>query len=118
MDTSDTQIKFDENGICDHCNGYKKNVLPNWHDNEIGEKFLTKQIQKIKKSGINKQFDSIIGLSGGLDSSYLLHTVVTKFNLKPLVFHVDGGWNTSLAVNNIQMLVEKLGLELYTEVIN
>ena len=118
MDTSDPQITFDENGICDHCNSYKKNVLPNWHDDEIGEKFLTKQIQKIKKSGINKQFDSIIGLSGGLDSSYLLHTVVTKFNLKPLVFHVDGGWNTSLAVNNIQMLVEKLGLELYTEVIN
>ena len=118
MDTSDPQIKFDENGLCDHCNGYNKNILPNWHADKIGEDFLTKQIEKIKKSGRKKQFDSIIGLSGGLDSSYLLHTVVTKFNLKPLVFHVDGGWNTSLAVNNIQMLVEKLGLELYTEVIN
>ena len=118
MDTSDSKIKFDENGVCDHCNGYKKNIIPNWHDDEIGEEFLTKQVEKIKKSGIKKQFDSIIGLSGGLDSSYLLHTVVTKFNLKPLVFHVDGGWNTSLAVNNIQMLVEKLGLELYTEVIS
>ena len=118
MDTSDPQIKFDENGLCDHCNGYYKNILPNWHADKIGEDFLTKQIEKIKKSGRKKQFDSIIGLSGGLDSSYLLHTVVTKFNLKPLVFHVDGGWNTSLAVNNIQMLVEKLGLELYTEVIN
>ena len=118
MDTTDSQIKFDEYGICDHCNGYKKNILPNWKPNEKGEILLKKQIKQIKKSGKNKQFDSIIGLSGGLDSSYLLHTVVTKFNLKPLVFHVDGGWNTSLAVNNIQMLVEKLGLELYTEVIN
>ena len=118
MDTSDPQIKFDEKGVCDHCNGYKKNILPNWHADEIGEELLKKQIEKIKKRGKNKQFDSIIGLSGGLDSSFLLHTVVTKFNLKPLVFHVDGGWNTSLAVNNIQMLVEKLGLDLYTEVIN
>ena len=118
MDTTDAQIRFDEYGICDHCNGYKKNILPNWEPNEKGELLLKKQIKKIKKSGKNKQFDSIIGLSGGLDSSYLLHTVVTRFNLKPLVFHVDGGWNTSLAVNNIQMLVEKLGLELYTEVIN
>ncbi len=118
MDTSDPQITFDENGICDHCKSYKNIILPNWQADERGEKSLTQQIEKIKKSGRNKQFDSIIGLSGGLDSSFLLHILVTKFNLKPLVFHVDGGWNTSLAVNNIQMLVEKLGLELYTEVIN
>ena len=117
MDTSDSNIKFDENGICDHCIGFQKNIIPNWN-NTTKEEHLIKQIKKIKKSGKNNQFDSIIGLSGGLDSSYLLHTVVTKFNLKPLVFHVDGGWNTELAVNNIQMLVEKLGLELYTEVIN
>ena len=83
MDTSDPQIKFDEKGVCDHCNGYKKNIVPNWHADEIGEELLKKQIEKIKKRGKNKQFDSIIGLSGGLDSSFLLHTVVTKFNLKP-----------------------------------
>ena len=118
MDTTDSNIKFDENGICDHCRGFKKNIIPNWKTNSIGEENLIKEIKKIKKVGRNNQFDSIIGLSGGLDSSYLLHTVVTKFNLRPLVFHVDGGWNTELAVNNIQVLVEKLGLELYTEVIN
>ncbi len=118
MDTSDSQIRFDENGICDHCKDFKENVLPNWFPNKKGENILSKQISKIKENGKNSQFDSIIGLSGGLDSSYLLHTVVKKFNLRPLVFHVDGGWNTSLAVNNIEMLVEKLGLELYTEVIN
>lgn len=57
-------------------------------------------------------------MSGGLDSSYMLHLAVTEFNLRPLVFHVDGGWNSDIAVSNIQMLVEKLGLDLYTEVIN
>ena len=118
MDTSDSQIKFDANGICDHCNEFNNSVLPNWFPNKKGEDLLIKEVQKIKETGKNNQFDSIIGLSGGLDSSYLLHMVVTKFNLRPLVFHVDGGWNTSLAVNNIEMLVEKLGLELYTEVIN
>lgn len=118
MDTSDSQISFNDEGICDHCLGFKKDILPNWYTDKKGEDLLSKEIEKIKKDGKNKQFDSIIGLSGGLDSSFLLHTVVTKFNLKPLVFHVDGGWNTGLAVNNIQMLVEKLGLELYTEVIN
>lgn len=118
MDTSDSNIKFDSNGICDHCIGFQQDVLPNWNPNLFGEELLERKINKIKNIGKNKQFDSIIGLSGGLDSSYLLHTVVTKFNLRPLVFHVDGGWNTELAVNNIQVLVEKLGLELYTEVIN
>ena len=118
MDTSDSRIKFDSDGICDHCNDFKNSVLPNWFPNKIGEDLLIKEVQKIKEKGKKNQFDSIIGLSGGLDSSYLLHMVVTRFNLRPLVFHVDGGWNTSLAVNNIEMLVEKLGLELYTEVIN
>ena len=118
MDTSDANIVFDEDGICDHCRTFQENIFPNWHPNQKGEKLLVEEINRIKKSGKNNQFDSIIGLSGGLDSSFLLHTVVTKFNLRPLVFHVDGGWNTELAVNNIQMLVEKLGLELYTEVIN
>ena len=118
MDTSDSNIQFDDEGICDHCWGFKKNILPDWNNSSTREDLLSKEIKKIKKIGKNNQFDSIIGLSGGLDSSYLLHTVVTKFNLRPLVFHVDGGWNTELAVNNIQMLVEKLGLELYTEVIN
>ena len=59
-----------------------------------------------------------MGLSGGLDSSYLLHLAVSEFGLRPLVFHVDGGWNTDVAVHNIQMLVENLNLDLYTEVIN
>ena len=59
-----------------------------------------------------------MGLSGGIDSSYLLHKIVSEYNLSPLVFHVDAGWNSQISSNNIQRLVEKLKLELFTEVIN
>lgn len=118
MDTSDSKITFDANGVCDHCNSFETDVRPHWHPNDAGKAMFRAQIEEIKKSGKGKPFDSIIGMSGGLDSSYLLHLAVTEFGLRPLVFHVDGGWNTDLAVNNIQMLVDKLGLDLYTEVIN
>ena len=118
MDTSDSKLSFDSNGVCDHCNAFKTDILPNWHPNERGEALFKHTVEKIKVSGKGRPFDCLMGMSGGLDSSYLLHLAVTKFNLRPLVFHVDGGWNTDLAVNNIQMLVDTLGLDLYTEVIN
>jgi N-acetyl sugar amidotransferase len=118
MDTSDSQIIFDSAGVCDHCQSFRRDVLPNWHPNEKGAAMFRETVSRIKASGMGKPFDCIMGMSGGLDSSYLLHLAVTEFGLRPLVFHVDGGWNTDLAVNNIQMLVEKLGLDLYTEVIN
>lgn len=118
MDTTDSGISFDSHGVCDHCRGFETSVLPNWHPNEKGKAIFRAQVEEIKRVGKGKPFDCIIGLSGGLDSSYLLHLSVVEFGLKPLVFHVDGGWNTDIAVNNIQMLVEKLGLDLYTEVIN
>ncbi|WP_417583096.1 N-acetyl sugar amidotransferase [Pelagibacterium sp.] len=118
MDTSDSKIEFDEHGVCDHCRGFKGDVLPNWHPNDDGKAMFRAQVEKIKEAGKGHAFDCIMGMSGGLDSSYLLHLAVSEFNLRPLVFHVDGGWNTDLAVNNIQVLVEGLGLDLYTEVIN
>jgi N-acetyl sugar amidotransferase len=118
MDTTDPKISFDENGVCDHCRGFKTDVLPRWHPNERGKAMFQAKVEEIKKAAGGAQYDSIMGLSGGLDSSYLLHVAVKEFGLKPLVFHVDGGWNTDIAVNNIQMLVEKLGLDLFTEVID
>jgi len=118
MDASDTKIRFDENGVCDHCLGFEADVRPNWYPNEEGKHMFAKMVADIKASGKGKPFDCIMGMSGGLDSSYLLHLAVTEFGLRPLVFHVDGGWNTELAVNNIQVIVDKLGLDLYTEVIN
>lgn len=118
MDTSDSKITFDEKGVCDHCNDFYSNVFPNWHTDERGRKGLDEIVLKIKKEGKGKDFDCILGMSGGVDSSYLLHLAVTELGLRPLVFHVDGGWNSELGVNNIEVMVEKLGLDLYTEVIN
>lgn len=118
MDTTDPKITFDKDGICDHCISFKTNVEPIWHPNDYGKSIFLKQVEKIKLKSKGKEFDSIMGLSGGLDSSYLLHVAVKEFGLRPLVFHVDGGWNTDLAVSNIQKLVEKLNLELFVEVIN
>ncbi|MCU7548492.1 N-acetyl sugar amidotransferase [Chitinophagaceae bacterium LB-8] len=118
MDTSDSKIVFDDKGVCDHCNDFYTNVKSNWHTDEKGRKELDAVVEKIKKEGKGKDFDCILGMSGGVDSSYLLHLAVTQLGLRPLVFHVDGGWNSELAVNNIQVMVEKLGLDLYTEVIN
>jgi N-acetyl sugar amidotransferase len=118
MDTSDSRIVFDENGICDHCNDFINYVKPNWNVGIESKEELSKIIDKIKKEGVGKDFDCILGLSGGVDSSYMLHLAVKEFGLRPLVFHVDGGWNSELAVHNIQMMVDRLGLDLYTEVIN
>ena len=118
MDTTDENIKFDENGICDHCFDYDTYVKPNWHTDEQGRNELEKIISKIKKNGNGKDFDCLLGISGGVDSSYMLHLAVKEFGLKPLVFHVDGGWNSELSVHNINVMIDKLGLDLYTEVIN
>lgn len=118
MDTTDSGIQFDENGVCDNCTRFLRDVGKIWgNDNRNKDKF-EKLVSEIKTKGKGQKYDSIIGLSGGLDSSYLLHVAVTQFKLRPLVFHVDGGWNTDLAVENVQNLVEKLHLELMTEVVN
>jgi N-acetyl sugar amidotransferase len=118
MDTTDSKIIFDENGMCDHCHDFYENVKPNWHTDEIGKKQLDKIVAKIKEDGKKRDFDCIMGMSGGADSSYLLHLAVKELGLRPLVFHVDGGWNSELAVHNINVMIDKLGLDLYTEVIN
>lgn len=118
MDTSDPAITFNSEGICDHCESFEHDVVPKWFPNEIGRKRLDKIVAKIQKEGEGKEFDCILGMSGGVDSSYLLHLAVKELGLRPLVFHVDGGWNSEIAVNNIEVMVNKLGLDLYTEVIN
>jgi N-acetyl sugar amidotransferase len=118
MDTSDPGISFDIDGVCDHVYDFEKIVKPNWNPNDFGKDLLFKKVEEIKKAGRNNDFDCILGLSGGVDSSYLLHVAVKEFGLRPLVFHVDGGWNSELAVHNINVLVNKLDLDLYTEVIN
>jgi N-acetyl sugar amidotransferase len=118
MDTSDPSIIFDQNGISDYYHNFHKNILPNWHPNEQGLKELMIISEKIKLEGRGKDFDCIIGLSGGLDSSYVAYLAKEIMGLRPLLFHVDAGWNSQQAVSNIEKLVNGLGLDLYTEVIN
>lgn len=118
MDTTDSAITFDERGVCDHCNGFYSNIQPNWDTGEVGWKQIQSVVQKIKAEGEGKDFDCIMGMSGGVDSSYLTYVAKEKFGLRPLVFHVDAGWNSQEAVNNIEKLVDGLGLDLYTEVID
>jgi N-acetyl sugar amidotransferase len=118
MDTTDFAITFDANGMCDHCTNFYRNTLPNWHTDERGWSELQAIVAKIKQEGEGKDFDCIMGMSGGIDSSYLTYVAKEKLGLRPLVFHVDAGWNSQEAVNNIETLVDKLGLDLFTEVID
>lgn len=118
MDTTDSKISFDSVGVCDHCRTFDSAILPVWNMGSGREFELQKIVSNIRREGKGKDFDCILGMSGGIDSSYLLYLVTKKLDLKPLVFHVDAGWNTQMAVNNIERLVDGLGLDLYTEVIN
>lgn len=118
MDTTDSLILFDGRGVCDHCNTFFQHTLPNWRTDYLGAKELRALTEEIKQAGKGKDFDCIVGMSGGIDSSYLTYLAKEQFGLRPLVFHVDAGWNSQEAVNNIEKLVDGLGLDLYTEVID
>lgn len=118
MDTSDPNIVFNEFGESDYYVNYVENILPSWHTDEKGYSELMIIAKKIKVEGRGKDFDCIIGLSGGLDSSYVAYVAKEIMGLRPLLFHVDAGWNTDKAVGNIEKLCNGLGLDLFTEVIN
>jgi N-acetyl sugar amidotransferase len=118
MDTSDSNITFDARGWCDYCNNYYRNILPNWHTDEVGARHLEKEVEEIKRAGKGRDYDCVIGLSGGVDSSYVTYLAKEKLGLRPLLLHVDAGWNSQQAVNNIEALVDGLGLDLHTEVVD
>jgi len=118
IDTSDGSAWFDQNGISNHYWKFQKKIQPRWQTGPEGRARLEKAVAEMKRAGQGQEFDCIMGMSGGADSSYMLHVMVKEYGLRPLVFHVDGGWNSETAVNNIHCLVEKLKLDLYTEVID
>ncbi|OGO29008.1 MAG: LPS biosynthesis protein [Chloroflexi bacterium RBG_16_52_11] len=118
MDTSDSNIVFDDRGWCDYCNNYQSRILPHWHTDEVGLREITYAVENIKRDGKGRTHDCLIGLSGGVDSSYVTYLAKEKFGLRPLLYHVDAGWNSQQAVNNIERLVDGLGLDLFTEVVN
>lgn len=115
MDTTDDYITFDENGICMRCKEYKERILPSWNYGKGHEDELKNLINEIKMKGKGKEYDCILGLSGGLDSSYMLHLAVKEWGLRPFVFHIDAGWNLPVAEDNIKRLTDKLGVKLHIE---
>lgn len=117
MDTSDPLITFDKKGECSHCKNFDDNLSKKWFPNDKGKVILNQIIDKIKKEGKGKEYDCIIGLSGGLDSSYLAYKA-SQYGLRILAVHVDAGWNSELAVSNIESIVKKCGIDLYTHVVD
>ena len=118
MDTTDSKITFDKNGVCDHCRNFDRNIAPYWKPQENRIDDLLILAEKIKKAGRGNDYDCIMGLSGGADSSYLAYIVKEVMGLRPLAFVVDTGWNLNVAVDNIEKIVKGLDLDMYTEVIN
>jgi N-acetyl sugar amidotransferase len=118
MDTTDPNIIFNEFGESDYYLNFCKNILTKWNNTDNRLSKLMKIANKIKNEKKGNNFDCIIGLSGGLDSSYAAYIAKEIMGLRPLIFHVDAGWNTDQAVSNIEKIIEGLKLDLYTEVIN
>lgn len=118
MDTTDSGITFDARGWCDYCTNFYRNILPNWHPDAQSEREVLAVADTIRHAGKERDHDCIIGISGGVDSSYVTYIAKEKLGLRPLLFHVDAGWNSQQSVNNIEKLVDGLGLDLHTEVID
>ena len=117
MDTSDEDITFDENGICRHCQSFDEEKEYRLFSKEEGQKALDKLVASIKSAGNGKDYDCIVGVSGGVDSTYVAY-LAKKLGLRPLAIHFDNGWNSELAVSNIEKVLKKLDIDLYTYVIH
>src|ERR1051325_12139756 len=117
MDTSDPEINFDQDGVCNHCIEFGTVTTKYWFPEEKDSDKLRQLIEQVKEQGAGKEYDCILGLSGGADSSYLA-LKVKELGLRPLVIHVDGGWNSELAVKNIETVVRYCNFDLHTHVMN
>ena len=118
LDThDDPEIQFDNEGICNYCRTYEAKYDHNWPSQEELAQKLKNQIQEIKNQGKNKKHDSILGVSGGVDSTYFAMKA-KEWGLNPLLIHYDNGWNTELAVQNINAIVENTGFKLFTYVVD
>jgi N-acetyl sugar amidotransferase len=117
MDTTDAQIEFNADGVCNHCVDFETLQKPQILKGNEGKLALDAFVTQIKAQGKGKAYDCIIGLSGGVDSSYVAHRVI-ELGLRPLAVHVDTGWNSELAVSNIEKIVNALNIDLFTTVID
>lgn len=117
MDTTDPDIEFDKNGVCNRCHEYDRMAKNEIFSGEDGERKLREMIDQIKRDGAGKQYDCLIGVSGGVDSTFVAYKV-KEYGLRPLAVHLDNGWDSELAVNNIHKALNILGIDLHTHVIN
>lgn len=117
MDTTDPDIHFDEQGVCNHCHDFINHQKPQLLGGEAGDQALASMVERIKSDGKGLDYDCIIGISGGVDSSYVAYRVL-QLGLRPLAVHVDTGWNSELAVSNIEKIVTRLDIDLHTTVID
>lgn len=117
MDTSDPEITFDDNGVCNHCREFDQLLGTQWFPNEDGAVKLDAILDGIRREGKGKEYDSILGLSGGADSTYLAMKA-KDWGLRPLVVHVDAGWNSELAVSNIERVIKYCNYDLHTHVVD
>lgn len=117
MDTSDPEIYFDKNGICNHCRQYEQTAGKRLITGQAGQLRLQEIAAEIKEYGKNNKFDCILGLSGGIDSSFVAYQA-KRLGLRPLAVHCDNGWDSEAAVRNIENIVRALEMELYTLVID
>lgn len=117
MDTSDPEIIFDDKGYCNHCNEYFEKTAKRTYQGKSSDLELTLLVDKIKRSGKNKEYDCVIGVSGGVDSIYTAF-LAKQLGLRPLAVHMDNGWNSELAVSNIEKILKKLDIDLITEVLD
>lgn len=117
MDTSDPDISFNSEGICNHCIEFDTVTRKHWFPDDEGRRRLAAIVEDIKAAGSKQEYDCILGLSGGVDSSYLA-IKVREWGLRPLVVHVDAGWNSELAVANIENVVKHCAYDLHTHVVD
>jgi hypothetical protein len=117
MDTSAIEIEFDHDGVCGYCRGVRQHIGVSWFPDALGKKEATARFDSIRENGSNLEFDSILGLSGGLDSAVVASRAIDN-GLRPLAVHVDGGWDSKASVQNIKSLTEELNIPLKTIVID
>lgn len=118
MDTSDRGIDFDIKGICNNCREYDEKIKKRVFLGKEGKRRLSEIIGRIKADGKGKKYDCIVGLSGGVDSTYVAYLAKKKWGLNPLAVHMDNGWNSKTASKNISRIVRNLEIDLFTYVIN
>jgi N-acetyl sugar amidotransferase len=118
MDTTLPGIQFDDEGVCNVCKEYFDRVKKELFYDAAGEQALQKMIEKVKRRGKGGEYDCVIGVSGGVDSTYVAYLVKKKFGLRPLAVHLDNGWDAELAVSNVEQTMKRLGIDLYTNVLD